>query len=230
MPRFLRLKSQDSAASRPPVGRLIAVALAVFIACMGISVGLFFAARSSEDADASRQFLDGADDLAVKVVTEYSDHARDLRTVALRTSQVIEGRGCMVGRPSFARMTEDLRFNPRRVVNTIGLSINVSDAQRARYEATLTAESGKPKWMYSPNLGPAVPIASAPWYATNLFVSNGSEAFWGFETTLRGWAWSPGFASPLADQAFRQSRGGRVVASPPLVFASPAFSGMFFSL
>lgn len=208
MQKFFRLKGPERSSGQ--LGwRLVAVAFAVFAVCMAVSTGLFFATRHSEDEDASRRFLDGADDLAVKVVTEFGDHARDLRILAMRVSQVIEGRGALPDPPLFARLCEGLRSNPRRFFTSMLLLVNVSDAQRPRFEAMLTAETGMRKVIYNPVQGASTPMARYPWYSASLFTGNDSEAYTSFTKALRG------AAATDQDEAFRQSRAGRVISSAP---------------
>jgi signal transduction histidine kinase/CheY-like chemotaxis protein len=93
------------------------------------------------------------------------------------------------------------------------LAVNVSHEQRGRFEAALSAENGRSKWISSPR-SPMTPAAAAPWYSANVYTTTGAEAAVGFDAARPGAAWS--VDADLRDMVMRAGAAGRVLASAPL--------------
>jgi hypothetical protein len=104
--------------------------------------------------------------------------------------------------------------------------VNVSHAQRAAFEATLSEENRRSIHMYSPSDADAGPIPAAAWYATNIYTTTGAEAFAGFDAIRPAWTWSA--YPPTRDLQLRISRAGRVLSSPPLGLSTAFQNSMFY--
>jgi len=97
------------------VVRAFVIGLSVLVLCAAISLGIFAAARSSEQTVAANSFRQQSDDLAVKIFADAVSHLRNLRALAQRLSMAIEADGAIPTRASFTRMCETVRANPDRI-------------------------------------------------------------------------------------------------------------------
>jgi hypothetical protein len=95
--------------------RALVIGLSVLVLCAAISLGIFAAARSSEQTVAANTFRQQSDDLAVKIFADAVAHLRQLRTLAQRLGMAIEADGAIPTRAAFSRMCETVRANPDRI-------------------------------------------------------------------------------------------------------------------
>lgn len=171
---------------------VLLIGAGVFALTLGVSLAIFFASLAAERKSAASQFEANSDDLASKLLADTLAHARDLRVIAERVGVFTEVGGAIPSRMAHARFCEPFRADPSRLFTGLSLAINVSAADRSTFEATLTAENGLNKTMYSPIGGP---VNSSPWWITNAFTNTGAEAYKGFDPIRPAWTWSdyPGF-------------------------------------
>lgn len=166
---------------------LLLIGAGVFALTLGVSLAIFFASLAAEQRSAATQFAAAADDLASKLLYDTLAHARDVRVIAERVGVFTEVGGGIPSRMGYARFCEPFRADPSRLFTGLSLAINISAADRSTFEATLTAENGLPKTLYSPIGGPVKP---STWWITNAYTNTGAEAAKGFDKVRPAWTWS----------------------------------------
>lgn len=194
--------------------RLLLIGGAVFIIALAISLGVYFAALAAERRAAGNAFTAAAEDLASRILQDHLSHARDFRILSERTGRSMELAGALPSRRAFQRIADSFRTNPVRLFTGLGLAVNVSAAERDRFEAALTAENGVRKTLWNPMLGPNSTVPAASWYVANAIINTPQDPAKGYDKIRPGWTWTS--VPELRDVLQRASRSGRSLSSSPL--------------
>lgn len=191
--------------------RMIAIAATVVALALAITLGVYFAALAAERKSAAVAFTSSSEDLATQLLHDNLAHARDYRIVSERVGRATENAGALPSRSAYAQHCKPFRINPNRVFTGLTMVVNVSAAERDRFEAALTAENGMPKTLLTPEGGP---VAAADWYATNAYINTPADALRGYDKLRPGLCLSSD--AHLRDTMLRASRSGRLLGTSPL--------------
>jgi CheY-like chemotaxis protein len=207
---------RDPVADKRRRRTLFLAGLGVFVACLVITLAVFFAMRAFETNEAKAAFEQVADDSANTGLEGGRDKNRAIRSkIGAAFRHEIEALGTLPSREWFNRQASRGRSDPTAVpIIRISFNPNIAASERPRFEAAMSRLAKRNVSISVPGLGPPVPSPEAPFYMPVLYSDTGTEALTGPTLGYVGQNWLDWNPS-ISDVINRSTQLARVLQTEP---------------
>ena len=184
------------------------------LALIAIVIAAIVLVRRLEESNAFSAFVATGGQVATSIREDIRAHLLDFRNAGVALSRETEDYGYAMFPDLFHTSTQAMRYDSERHWGVFSYSVNISDAERAPFEAFLSARDGTVQYIKNASAGANAVSGYAPYYFPVLHANTGNEILGGFDTSR------PGIDVNYAgsrDTVTRARDEGRVIMDTPSV-------------